>query len=115
LNLRCIAINAGPYFKFNEAISLMIPCKDQNEIDYYWEALTTNGGQESVCGWCKDKYGLIPTRNMLQTNKLFCNIFHVGIYQFKIWSATQIKLVNAGKYAQRIGQSIPKNLERLNA
>ncbi|MEZ4688917.1 MAG: VOC family protein [Ignavibacteria bacterium] len=49
---------AGPMFKFNEAISLVINCKDQNEVDYYWEALTTNGGEEGVCGWCKDKYGL---------------------------------------------------------
>jgi predicted 3-demethylubiquinone-9 3-methyltransferase (glyoxalase superfamily) len=58
LGLRFIGINAGPMFKFTEAISMMIPCKDQAEIDYYWNALTTNGGQESVCGWCKDKYGL---------------------------------------------------------
>jgi predicted 3-demethylubiquinone-9 3-methyltransferase (glyoxalase superfamily) len=58
LGLRFIGINAGPYFKFNEAISLMIPCKDQKEIDYYWNALTANGGEESVCGWLKDKYGL---------------------------------------------------------
>jgi predicted 3-demethylubiquinone-9 3-methyltransferase (glyoxalase superfamily) len=36
----------------------MIPCKDQNEIDYYWNALTTNGGEESVCGWLKDKFGV---------------------------------------------------------
>lgn len=49
---------AGPYFKFNEAISFVINCKDQAEVDYYWEALTANGGQESACGWCKDKYGL---------------------------------------------------------
>lgn len=49
---------AGPYFKFNEAISLVINCNDQAEVDYYWEALTSNGGEEGVCGWCKDKYGL---------------------------------------------------------
>lgn len=58
LGMRFIAINAGPHFKFNEAISLMIPCKDQAEIDYYWESLTANGGEESMCGWLKDKYGL---------------------------------------------------------
>ena len=56
---------AGPYFKFNEAISLVINCKDQTEVDYYWEALTSNGGEEGPCGWCKDKYGLswqvVPT------------------------------------------------------
>jgi predicted 3-demethylubiquinone-9 3-methyltransferase (glyoxalase superfamily) len=49
---------AGPYFKFNEAISLVINCEDQAEVDYYWEAITSNGGEEGVCGWCKDKYGL---------------------------------------------------------
>ncbi|HMZ46842.1 MAG TPA: VOC family protein [Chitinophagaceae bacterium] len=49
---------AGPMFKFNEAISLVINCKNQDEVDYYWNALTSNGGEEGVCGWCKDKYGL---------------------------------------------------------
>ena len=49
---------AGPFFKFNESVSFVINCKDQAEVDYYWEALTANGGQESSCGWCKDKYGL---------------------------------------------------------
>ena len=49
---------AGPYFKFNESVSFVINCKDQAEVDYYWEALTSNGGEESSCGWCKDKYGL---------------------------------------------------------
>ncbi len=53
-----IAINAGSEFKFNESVSFLINCKDQSEIDYYWEKLTSNGGQESVCGWLKDKYGL---------------------------------------------------------
>ena len=49
---------AGPFFKFNESVSFVINCKDQTEVDYYWSALTANGGQESSCGWCKDKYGL---------------------------------------------------------
>lgn len=49
---------AGPFFKFNESVSFVINCKDQTEVDYYWNALTSNGGQESSCGWCKDKYGL---------------------------------------------------------
>lgn len=56
---------AGPMFKFNVAISLVVNCKDQAEVDYYWEALTANGGEEGPCGWCKDKYGLswqvVPT------------------------------------------------------
>ena len=49
---------AGPLFKFNEAVSFVINCKDQSEVDYYWNVLTTNGGEEGSCGWCKDKYGL---------------------------------------------------------
>ncbi len=49
---------AGPFFKFNESVSFVINCKDQAEVDYYWNALTANGGEESSCGWCKDKYGL---------------------------------------------------------
>jgi predicted 3-demethylubiquinone-9 3-methyltransferase (glyoxalase superfamily) len=49
---------AGPFAKFNESVSFVINCKDQAEVDYYWNALTTNGGQESSCGWCKDKYGM---------------------------------------------------------
>lgn len=54
---RFTAINAGPEFKFNEAISFMIPCEDQAEIDYYWEKLSTVPESEQ-CGWCKDQYGL---------------------------------------------------------
>jgi predicted 3-demethylubiquinone-9 3-methyltransferase (glyoxalase superfamily) len=52
------AINAGSEFKFNESISLSVNCRDQEEIDYLWDALTKDGGEESVCGWLKDKYGL---------------------------------------------------------
>ena len=44
---------AGPFFKFNESVSFVINCKDQAEVDYYWNALTSNGGEESSCGWCK--------------------------------------------------------------
>lgn len=49
---------AGPYFKFNESVSFVVNCKDQAEVDYYWNALIANGGEEGSCGWCKDKYGL---------------------------------------------------------
>lgn len=52
------AINAGSEFKFNESISMAVNCKDQEEIDYLWDVLSKNGGEESVCGWLKDKYGL---------------------------------------------------------
>jgi predicted 3-demethylubiquinone-9 3-methyltransferase (glyoxalase superfamily) len=52
-----IALNAGPMFKFSEAISFTIPCETQEEVDYYWKKLT-EGGEESMCGWLKDKFGL---------------------------------------------------------
>jgi len=55
---RLTAINGGPEFTFDEAISLLIECADQKEVDYYWSKLTADGGEESQCGWCKDKYGL---------------------------------------------------------
>lgn len=62
---RFVALNGGPNFKFNESVSIIIPCEDQREVDYYWERLT-EGGEESACGWLKDKYGLswqvTPTR-----------------------------------------------------
>ena len=53
-----MALNGGPEFKFDEAISLMIPCDTQEEIDYYWDKLTAAGGQPVQCGWLKDKFGL---------------------------------------------------------
>ena len=55
---RFIGINGGPHFHFTEAVSFTINCKDQDEVDYYWDRLTADGGQESQCGWCKDKFGL---------------------------------------------------------
>lgn len=60
-----ILMSAGPQFKFNESISFVINCETQEEVDYYWEKLTGDGGQESQCGWLKDKFGLswqvVPT------------------------------------------------------
>ena len=53
-----IGFNAGPEFKFNEAISLFVDCKSQAEVDELWEKLTANGGEEGQCGWAKDKFGL---------------------------------------------------------
>ena len=51
-------INGGPEFKFDESVSLLINCKDQEEVDYYWDKLTADGGAEVQCGWLKDKYGV---------------------------------------------------------
>lgn len=52
-----VAVNGGPQFTFNEAISFQIHCHDQDEVDYYWSKLS-EGGEEVACGWLKDKYGL---------------------------------------------------------
>jgi predicted 3-demethylubiquinone-9 3-methyltransferase (glyoxalase superfamily) len=54
---RFIGINGGPHFQFSEAVSFMIGCKDQDEVDYYWDRLV-DGGEESMCGWLKDRFGL---------------------------------------------------------
>jgi predicted 3-demethylubiquinone-9 3-methyltransferase (glyoxalase superfamily) len=60
-----IGLNAGPQFTFNEAVSFVVECETQEDIDYYWEKLTADGGQESQCGWLKDKFGvswqIVPT------------------------------------------------------
>jgi predicted 3-demethylubiquinone-9 3-methyltransferase (glyoxalase superfamily) len=55
---RFIAFNGGPHFKFNEAISFVVDCEDQKEIDFYWNAFIAGGGSESRCGWLKDKFGV---------------------------------------------------------
>ncbi len=52
------ALNGGPRFKFNESMSIVVSCDTQEEIDHYWNSLTADGGQESMCGWLKDKYGI---------------------------------------------------------
>ena len=59
------ALNGGPVFKFNESISFVVNCDTQEEVDYFWEKLSADGGQESECGWLKDKFGVswqvVPT------------------------------------------------------
>jgi len=59
------ALNGGPVFKFNESISFVVNCETQEEVDYFWEKLTADGGQEVECGWLKDKFGVswqvVPT------------------------------------------------------
>ena len=54
----CIGLNGGPMFKHSEAFSFQIATESQEETDRYWKAIVGNGGQESACGWCKDKWGL---------------------------------------------------------
>ena len=61
-----VALNGGPRFKFTEAVSFVVNCETQEEIDYYWEKLSSGGGEEVQCGWVTDKYGLswqvVPTK-----------------------------------------------------
>ena len=90
------AMNGGPHYKLNPAFSLVINCANQEEVDYYWNALIADGGEESRCGWCVDKFGvswqviphllfeLINNKNragagramqaMLQMNKIECGL-----------------------------------------
>jgi predicted 3-demethylubiquinone-9 3-methyltransferase (glyoxalase superfamily) len=56
--LEITALNGGPHFTHSEAFSLAISCADQDEVDYYWDKLTADGGEESQCGWLKDRFGL---------------------------------------------------------
>jgi 2-polyprenyl-6-hydroxyphenyl methylase/3-demethylubiquinone-9 3-methyltransferase len=58
LGIACIGLNGGPFFKHTEAFSFQLSTADQAETDFYWNAIVGNGGTESQCGWCKDKWGL---------------------------------------------------------
>jgi 2-polyprenyl-6-hydroxyphenyl methylase/3-demethylubiquinone-9 3-methyltransferase len=58
LGIDCVGLNGGPAFKPDEAFSFMVHTRDQAETDRYWNAIVGNGGQESMCGWCKDKWGV---------------------------------------------------------
>jgi predicted 3-demethylubiquinone-9 3-methyltransferase (glyoxalase superfamily) len=58
MGIPCLGLNGGPAFQHNEAFSFQVATEDQAETDRYWNAIVGNGGQESACGWCKDKWGL---------------------------------------------------------
>ena len=58
LGIACLGLNGGPTFKHNEAFSFQVATEDQGETDRYWNAIVGNGGQESECGWCKDRWGI---------------------------------------------------------
>jgi predicted 3-demethylubiquinone-9 3-methyltransferase (glyoxalase superfamily) len=71
LGRKFVGLNGGPNFKPNEAVSFMVVTEDQEETDRYWNAITKNGGEESACGWCKDKWGFswqITPRVLLEAN-----------------------------------------------
>ena len=58
MGIPCMGLNGGPMFKHSEAFSFQVATKDQEETDRYWNAIVGNGGEESMCGWCKDKWGI---------------------------------------------------------
>jgi predicted 3-demethylubiquinone-9 3-methyltransferase (glyoxalase superfamily) len=58
LGIPCVGLNGGPVFKHNEAFSFQVGTADQAQTDRYWDAITKNGGEESACGWCKDRWGI---------------------------------------------------------
>ena len=58
MGIRCMGLNGGPHFKQSEAFSFVVVTEDQEETDRYWNAIVGNGGEESMCGWCKDKWGV---------------------------------------------------------
>src|SRR6185437_1251281 len=83
------ALNGGSNFKFNEAISFVVRCKNQAELDYYWKKLTSGGGKEVACGWLRDKYGvawqvvpknisaLISTKNPERANRVMTAVMNM--------------------------------------
>ena len=68
-----VALNAGPQFKFTEAISFSVNCEDQDEIDYFWEKLSADGGSTGQCGWLKDKFGLSWQVNPVFLDDMLCD------------------------------------------
>ena len=69
LGMPCLLLNGGPQFTFDEAISFQVLTEDQEETDRYWNAIVGGGGEESACGWCKDRFGLswqITPRRLMQ-------------------------------------------------
>lgn len=85
-----VALNGGPRFKFSEAISFVVNCETQEEIDYYWAKLSSDGGEEVQCGWLTDKYGLswqvVPTKMSEWTKDAagFKRVMHVVMEMKKL-------------------------------
>ena len=85
-----VALNGGPQFKFTEAVSFVVNCETQEEIDYYWEKLIAGGGEEVQCGWLTDKYGLswqvVPTkiREWVRDRAGFQRVMHAVMQMKKL-------------------------------
>ncbi|MDT3684640.1 MAG: VOC family protein [Pseudorhodoplanes sp.] len=100
------ALNGGPIFTFDEAISFQIPCETQEEIDYYWSRLTADGGSEGPCGWVKDKFGLswqvVPTAladMLMDHNSEKTERVTAAFLQMKKFDIAKLKRVYAGEAA----------------
>jgi predicted 3-demethylubiquinone-9 3-methyltransferase (glyoxalase superfamily) len=89
-----VALNGGPQFKFTEAVSFVVNCETQEEIDYYWEKFSSGGGEEVQCGWLTDKYGLswqmVPTkiREWARDKAGFQRVMHAVMQMKKLDIAT---------------------------
>jgi predicted 3-demethylubiquinone-9 3-methyltransferase (glyoxalase superfamily) len=100
------ALNGGPIFTFDEAISFQIPCETQEEIDYYWSRLTADGGSEGPCGWVKDKFGLswqvVPTAltdMLMDHNSEKTERVTAAFLQMKKFDIAKLKRVYEGEAA----------------
>jgi Uncharacterized protein conserved in bacteria len=97
-----VALNGGPQFKFTEAVSFVINCETQEEIDYYWKKLSAGGGEEVQCGWLTDKYGLswqvVPTkiREWARDPAGFQRVMH-AVMQMKKLDITELQRAHDGK------------------
>ena len=78
MGIPCLGLNGGPAFKHNEAFSFQVATEDQSETDRYWNAIVGNGGQESDCGWCKDKWGISWQITPVALTKAFTSLDRVA-------------------------------------
>src|SRR6195256_1455566 len=107
------ALNGGPQFKFTEAVSFVINCETQEEIDYYWEKLTAGGGKEVECGWVADKYGLswqvTPAKFFAERVKDAAGLQRVTheVWQMKNLYLSTINAASAAKYQMLRCDAVP--------
>ena len=101
-----VALNGGPHFKFDEAVSFQVPCEDQKDVDYFSEKLTSGGGQQGPCGWVKDKFGLswqvVPKaliRMLSDADTTKSQRVTKAFLQMKKFDIAELERVHAGKAA----------------
>jgi predicted 3-demethylubiquinone-9 3-methyltransferase (glyoxalase superfamily) len=103
-DMKFMALNGGPLFNFNESVSVMVFCDTQEEIDSYWSKLTSDGGEESMCGWLKDKYGvswqIIPSifnEYLAEGNSEKLDRFNKALYSMRKLIIEDLKNAYEGK------------------